>query len=422
MPERSPTDIAATTHVGFPPSPEISVAPVAEAWDPASSPMAPREYAPVVPAVLRWARETAGYSVEDVAGKLNVSLGRVLAWESGQTPLPVGRLDQLASIYKRPTAVLYMPSPPVDTHLVPRDFRNQPSGLDPRLIYQIRLADERRNSAIDLLEELNEKAPPLAFVCHLDEDAADVGARLRQVLRVSIETQREWSKDRSGYTAFNAWKDEVERIGVLVCQASRRDMAGARGFSVHADLLPVIVVSSDDTVRGRIFTLMHELVHLGLREGGLCDFHDDGVEGFCNRVAADALMPEESLRQMVESMRDLRRDGAWSDSALQTLASAFSVSQHALILRLVELGEATRAFYRTKLPELLARAPQTGGFVPPHVMAMANNGRQFTRIVVEAYDRGVITEHRASTYLHLSHEHLPKVAEETHLHFLKRAS
>ncbi|WP_437329320.1 ImmA/IrrE family metallo-endopeptidase [Sorangium sp. So ce381] len=388
--------------------------------------MAPREYAPITPAVLKWAREAAGYTVDDVAAKLKTARGRVLAWESGTEPLPVGRLDRLAKIYKRPTALFYMPAPPPEEEVGPRDFRDAPLKVSPELTYQIRLAHERCAAALDLLEELDGRAPRFEFTCKESERPNEAGARLRNLLAVSVAEQESWwGKDRSGYTACNAWKAAAEKNGVLVFQASKRNMDGARGFSLHAGLMPAVVLSSDDAPTGRAFTLIHELAHLGLREGGLCDLHERGVEAFCNKVAAAVLMPERELRVSVARWKKLSKDGVWPDEPLTKMANTFSVSLQALVLRLVEIGEATAAFYKSKLPEFRARAAQAkseSGFVPPHVLAIAHNGREFTRLVVDAYHRGAITEHRASTYLRISHEQLPKVVDDMMRYALKRAS
>ncbi len=44
-----------------------------------------------------------------------------------------------------------------------------------------------------------------------------------------------------------------------------------RAFSLYYDVLPVIMVNGSDAPRGRLFSLLHEYVHLLLHTGGLCD-------------------------------------------------------------------------------------------------------------------------------------------------------
>jgi Zn-dependent peptidase ImmA (M78 family) len=291
--------------------------------------------------------------------------------------------------------------------------------MTPGLIYQIRHAHERRGIARDLLSEMGEVPNRFSFGCKREEDPVEVGARLRGLLGISVETQRQWSKDTSGYAALNGWKDAAENSGAIVFQASKRDLNHVRGFSIHADILPVIMLTSEDVPVARAFTLMHELAHVGLREGGVCDLHDGDIELFCNQVAAAVLMPPKELLGEIAAMGNPAKDG-WPDAALRKLARLFSVSEQALVLRLVALGAVSWDFYRKMRPEFDLRNRQAKsregkeeqGFVPPHKMSMARNGVVFTRLVLEAYHRRAITSHRAATYLGISFDGLGKVEQE----------
>lgn len=49
-----------------------------------------------------------------------------------------------------------------------------------------------------------------------------------------------------------------------------------RAFSLCYDIVPVIMVNGSDAARGRLFSLLHEFVHLLLHTGGLCDTVTDG--------------------------------------------------------------------------------------------------------------------------------------------------
>jgi Zn-dependent peptidase ImmA (M78 family) len=44
-----------------------------------------------------------------------------------------------------------------------------------------------------------------------------------------------------------------------------------RGVSLPGDVLPIVILNGGDAHAGRIFTLLHELTHLLLRQGGVCD-------------------------------------------------------------------------------------------------------------------------------------------------------
>ncbi len=73
-----------------------------------------------------------------------------------------------------------------------------------------------------------------------------------------------------------------------------------------------------DTKAAQIFTLTHELVHLFLGETALDDANlgaapTNPVERWCNQVAAEVLVPLESLRGRAR-LRTCRWSTSWSRS------------------------------------------------------------------------------------------------------------
>ena len=81
----------------------------------------------IVPAVLRWARERAGYSVEDVARRMKKDSSDIDAWETGADAPTYIQLETLAyDIYKRPLAIFYFPEPPQEEQ-PQRRFRSLPA-------------------------------------------------------------------------------------------------------------------------------------------------------------------------------------------------------------------------------------------------------------------------------------------------------
>ena len=68
---------------------------------------------PVNPDVLRWARETAGWSLEDVALKMKKDIDAVSARERGESAPTYIQLEKPAyQIFKRPIALFFFPDPP----------------------------------------------------------------------------------------------------------------------------------------------------------------------------------------------------------------------------------------------------------------------------------------------------------------------
>jgi Zn-dependent peptidase ImmA (M78 family) len=78
----------------------------------------------------------------------------------------------------------------------------------------------------------------------------------------------------SPYDHLNAWIGQIEERGILVTQMSDVSIEEARGFSIGRYPLPVIAINGAETSRGKLFTLLHEVVHILLRRSALCDLED----------------------------------------------------------------------------------------------------------------------------------------------------
>ncbi|EQD80608.1 DNA-binding protein, partial [mine drainage metagenome] len=77
----------------------------------------------VRPEVLRWARQSIGLSVSDVALRLKRPVEEIEAWEANGPYPSYLQLEKLAyQLYKRPLAVFFLPAPPEEISPV-REFR-----------------------------------------------------------------------------------------------------------------------------------------------------------------------------------------------------------------------------------------------------------------------------------------------------------
>ncbi len=318
--------------------------------------MAKRILAVVEPALLRWARDTAGYSIEEVAKRLKKDARVILAWETRDQRPTMGQLRTLATIYKRPLSDFYLPKPP-DERPFPHDFRRAPGEValvySPALRRQLRLARERRDLALALYEEQQEPVPSIGERITLRADPEAVGARIRHLLGVDFEQQKRWGDGRS---AYNSWRRRIEALGGLVFQFESVPAEDAWGFSIVEAILPVIGINRGLAPNGRTFTMLHELVHVLLGESATCDIDDLAprgareirVEAFCNRAAAAALMPSRLFlhhRVIQQHTHGLKE---WDDLEIEAIARTFGVSREAAVRRLETFGLTNLDFYLRK--------------------------------------------------------------------------
>lgn len=379
--------------------------------------------AKIQPPLLVWARETAGYSLEDAAQKLHIGAEKLRAAEAGEDTLTFNQLQLAARVYKRPLALFFLAEPPprdASTHdfRLDREVAHKPPA--PSVNIELRRARQRRDEALGLARELEAKVPTFRAQATMSEDSESVAKRVVQILKITEAQARTW---KTPEIAFKARKEAVEAQGVLVFETSRVPTEQMRGAALFFDQLPVIILNGADAPAGRSFTLMHELTHLLLRQGGICDLApsedltaDARVERFCNSVAAAVLMPSEKVLALVNA----RRATDWTLDELGMLAKPFCVSREAMLVRLITLGHASQRQYinlRTQFREEYLRFKQSqrkegdGGGPSPAVMALKNLGRPFVRLVLEAYEGDRIDLSTVSDYLGVKLRHLPRIRE-----------
>jgi Zn-dependent peptidase ImmA (M78 family) len=209
------------------------------------------------------------------------------------------------------------------------------------------------------------------------------------------------------------------------------ELVEMRGFSISEFPLPVVVVNSRDAAAGRIFSMLHELTHIALRDHGLCDLSErhglqrvGSVEYFCNMVAGAALVPRNCLEQE-DIVHNKRAPSQWSNDDLLALSTRYGVSKEVILRRLKIIGVVTQQFYEAKQTQLQKEAEEwrykqeeeqkarkgkkKDGGPLPEVIAMAQEGPFFVRLVLTSYYREKITLSDVSRLLGIRLKHLARL-------------
>jgi Zn-dependent peptidase ImmA (M78 family) len=197
---------------------------------------------------------------------------------------------------------------------------------------------------------LDAGAEPLKFIgsVTLGSSAFDAARRIREALGLVAG----WAEEHSTWTAaLLGLRRNAEAAGILVMINGvvgnnvyrKLEPKEFRGFVLCDRYAPLVFLNGSDYKAAQMFTLAHELVHLWLGREGVFDLpelqpSDSDIERFCNRVAAEVLIPEQELR-----------DG-WPRQSHQTepyqvLARQFKVSPVVAARRAFDLGLIGRAEY-----------------------------------------------------------------------------
>jgi Zn-dependent peptidase ImmA (M78 family) len=301
----------------------------------------------VNPAIITWGLNRLSLIPENIATP-NLPADAIRAWEKGEAHPTETQAETLAAKLKLPYLVLFLSNPPPPEAIPIPDLRTRNTSLLPRPSEDFA---EVINDALirqDWFREfkLRSRATKLSFVGKFttSDSVIDVAAHMRSVLKVNQEFR---SQCKSWVQFLRLFIRHAEAAGILVMksgvvgQSSQRrlDPEEFQGFALSDPIAPAVFVNDCDTQAAQIFTLAHELAHIWIGETGISNARIANkslselkvVERFCNRVAAEFLVPEKSVKVSWQSYL--------SPSAnIQRLVTFFRVSTLVALRRAHDLG------------------------------------------------------------------------------------
>ena len=374
-----------------------------------------KESIPVTPALLTWARETAGYSISDVVKKLNyktVASETIESWEKGEASPTYPCLKKLAyDIYKRPLALFFFPHPP-DEEEPARSFRTlSPELIDaisPNMRFLLRKAKVRQLNLNELNEGVNRSPKPIwkAFSSFSSSTISSFCDSLRKFIGIPLEKQSEWG-DSS--TALKEWRDAVEATGVYVFKESFKE-DDVSGFCLYDQEFPIIYINNNKPKNRQIFTLFHELAHIFLSTGGLdlIDFREDAylqkltphqkkLEKKCDTFAAQFLVPDRDFNSKISGATP-------KEETFEQLAEHYSVSREVILRKFLDEKLITQNSYNDIVKSWYAKKPPSQDGSGGNFYANKNTylGKGYLNAAFSRYYQNHISEQQLADYLELS--------------------
>lgn len=372
------------------------------------------------PRVLRWARESSGYSVDEVARAIKRDIDVVLGWELGQGAPTYAQLENLAyQMYKRPLAVFFFPDPPEELD-VRQSFRTLPdfelANLSADTLYAVRAARAMQIALYELNDGTNPSVSAIFRGVHFDAKsvtpvrAAEV---VREYLGIGLAEQSQW---KDAEEALERWRNAVQDKGIFVFKRSFKD-PGISGICLHDPEFPVVYLNNSTPYTRQIFTIFHELAHLLLGNNGITirdtsyvtalTGHARSVEVFCNRFAAEFLVP----------LRDFehRLSGSWSvDELASALSNYYKVSREVILRRLLDRGLVSVDEYEARVEEWLEQSQKTrrsgagGNYYNTHAKYL---GDKYLELAFRRYYEGRCTTEQLADYLNAKSSSVPGFEE-----------
>ncbi len=376
----------------------------------------------VKPAILKWARESAGLPLEEAAVKVGINTAhgvsgsdRLLALETDEGDVSRPVLLKMAKVYRRPLVSFYLNEPPVRGDRG-EDFRTLPdrhTGGEPLVDALVR--DIRsRQSVVRAVQVEEEESEPLPFIGSMsrDDGVGPVLASMRQVLGLDLAAFRAQGSADAGFALL---RSRVEAAGIYVLLIgnlgnyhSAIDVDAFRGFALADPIAPFVVINDQDAKTAWSFTLLHEVAHLWIGATGVSGGHFEGaVEQFCNDVASSFLLPQ---RELDELLITRETDQGETVQMITAFAEVRLVSRSMVAYRLYRagrIGELTwRALsdtFRTQWLQSRAaqreRARGMDGGPNYYIVRRHRLGAALLSFVARNMSEGVLTPTRASKLL-----------------------
>ena len=303
-----------------------------------------------------------GVAQEDLTKRFK----RLADWESGQIQPTLKQAEAFARAVHVPFGYLFLSEPP-DEPLPIADFRTvadarkaraSPDLIDTLYSMQRRQAWLREHFVENEME-------PLAFAAsaHLSDDPDAVGREMRLTLGLN----EGWAaKVRTWQDAANELRRMIEQVGVMAVingvvgnnTHRRLSVREFRGFALADRYAPLIFVNGADAKSAQMFTLAHELAHIWLGEGGLSGFENlipggTNVEDWCNRAAAEFLVPSRELGERWVQVRRVQ-------DPFQALARSFKVSPVVAARRAMDLKLVERSAFFEFYEHYISREHRSG--------------------------------------------------------------
>lgn len=342
---------------------------------------------------LRIARENIGLDTKVASGKITASKQDFVAeWENGNSLPTWSQVDKLAKLYNVPE-LLFFSNETLAKHKDIPDYR---IGADPKddgkIQKLINLVVTRQKWLEKYIKEDGFTKNQLQGSGKGLSSPRQLANLIADKLQIDINEIKNIS-GREKVLDYLIGKAEAKGIFVGKTIAQHRiSVEDMRGLYVSHDYCPFIILNRKDTISAQIFSFAHELSHFFRKSDAVSnslEFRKTGQDSnpeevFCNKVAAELLLPNDEFIKEYYGKDDIN-----------AISNLYKVSPIFVFYRLKELGriregserELEREIQKEMKEGLLAKAEKdkgrTGG---SHINNMRDsNGDLFNRIVQRSY-------------------------------------
>lgn len=346
------------------------------------------------PDVLQWAID------KKETGDIKNKFPEISEWLKGTSKPTIHQLENFAKYVSVPFGYLFLSKPPEEKAPLPH-FRTLSAGISniSSELYEVIMELKKRQAWMrEYLIDNGYK--PLTFVGSRSKDSP-VKSIVEDIIKI-LGINSNWAEKQTNWSAaLNFLQEKVEDTGIIVVKSSivgnnthrKLDVSEFRGFVLVDEYAPFIFINAADGKAAQMFTIAHELAHIWLGRSASFDLRNlqpakDEIEQICDKVAAEFLVSEGSLRVYWNEIKTQSQSDIY-----QLLAKKFKVSEIVCARRLLDLGLITQEdffdFYEDYQREVRTRLTrQEGGNF--YATLNLRLGRRFREAVIQAVQEGKI--------------------------------
>ncbi|MBQ7584721.1 MAG: ImmA/IrrE family metallo-endopeptidase [Desulfovibrionaceae bacterium] len=338
--------------------------------------------------ILHWAMQKAK---KENASKSVLEM--IATWISGKKTPTFDQIKDVSNKINIPFGYFFLEQPPVEKCKI----------VEFRTIDSIYLQDPSRN-LIDTVDcmlniqewmadyNINNDLSEYSFVVSIEiSDSILLTAnRIREKLELSIDWFDQYNTAEQAYRYL---RNSITNLGILVMM---NDIVGNnthrtlnveefRAFTLVNTYAPLIFINSRDTNNGKLFSLLHELIHIWI---GVDNLYNDTYgssqivskeEQFCNAVAYEILVPDSFFSE------EWSKQSGDNEHLITKLSKRFMCSRFVLLKKALDNGKINQNEF-----ERLLRLFKSQIMVLKDQKQNETSGGYFYRTLVTKLDKNFI--------------------------------
>ncbi len=265
-------------------------------------------------------------------------------WINQEENPTFNQLEKVAKFLRVPFGYMFLDKPPKE-NVMETEFRtinNKLPDVSKNLKDTIMEMDRRRNWMSDYRKSLGwDKLDIIIdFSKHKSQNIIDNAVLAKKLLGLDDN----WYKSiKTLDEAYRILRNKLENAGILVMQNGvvgmnnyrKLDIKEFRAFVLYDDVAPLIFINSRDSKAGKIFSLIHEYIHVLFEQEDVFSDRDiDDLQGYerrINSITAEFLMPQEHISRFWQKDKNIL-------DQLNELSKDFKVSRLALAIKLKDMN------------------------------------------------------------------------------------